>query len=275
VIYALNLFTQGINPWVDFSNIPALREFWEEHTGLIVPEQHPYAGDNFSKQRSGTHQDTHEKYVEYQKKHGEKVHAHPYLGIDLPDIGRGDEKVVEVTSQSGWRGQRSVLNNQCGIYPPEEMKSEIYPLIQTWCEGSGRVCTAETMMEIFHQEFVNREGLFELVDCDTLGNSKETSVVLTVRVNGNETTVKGTGVGSIDAAVNALRKLGQDVTCSKFSEKSLGSDSKASAMSFIQLTRGEISRFGVGEDSSSELSNVRALISAVNRLIVAEKEATM
>ncbi len=272
VIYALNLFTQGINPWVDFSNIPALREFWEGHTGLIVPEQHPYAGDNFSKQRSGTHQDTHEKYLDYMQKHEVKVHAHPYLGIDLVDIGRGDEKVVEVTSQSGWRGQRSVLNNQCGIYPPEEMKSEIYPLIQGWCEESGRVCSAETMMEIFHQEFVNKESLFELVECNTFGGSKETSVVLTVRVKGNELTVKGTGVGSIDAAVNALGKLGQDVTCSKFKEESLGQDSKASAMSFIQLTRGEVSRYGVGYDSSSELSNVRALISALNRIIAAEKE---
>ena len=274
VIYALNLFTQGINPWVDFSNIPALREFWEEHTGLIVPEQHPYAGDNFSKQRSGTHQDTHEKYVDYQNRHGVKDHAHPYLLIDLADIGRGDEKVVEITSQSGWRGQRSVLNNQCGIHPPEEMKSEIYSLIQTWCEESGRVCSADTMTEIFHREFVNKEGLFELVDCDTFGSSKETSVVLTVRVSGNETTVKGTGVGSIDAAVAALRKLGQDVTCSKFLEKSLGKDSKASAMSFIQLTREGVTRFGVGNDTSSELSNVRALISAVNRLIIAEKDAT-
>ncbi len=273
VVYALNLFTQGINPWVDFSDIPALREFWEECTGLIVPEQHPYAGDNFSKQRSGTHQDTHEKYVDYVRKNREKIHAHPYLGIDLVDIGRGDEKVVEVTSQSGWRGQRSVLNNQCGVHPPEEMKGEIYPLIQTWCEESGRVCAAETMMELFHQEFVNREGFLEFVECMTHGNSKETTVVLTVRVNGKEITVKENGVGSIDAAVNALCKLGQDVTCSKFSEESLGSDSKASAMSYIQLTRGDISRFGVGHDSSSELSNVRALISAVNRLIIAEEEA--
>jgi len=273
IIYALNLFTQGINPWVDFSNIPALREFWEQHTGLIVPEQHPYAGDNFSKQRSGTHQDTHEKYVDYVRKNGVRIHAHPYLGIDLADIGRGDEKVVEVTSQSGWRGQRSVLNNQCGVHPPEEMKGEIYPLIQTWCEESGRVCSAETMMELFHQEFVNREGLLEFVDCVTHGNSKETSVVLTVRVNGNEITVTDSGVGPIDACVNALRKLGQDVTCSKFSEESMGEDSKASAMSYIQLTRGELSRFGVGCDSNSELSNIRALVSAVNRLIVAEDEA--
>jgi 2-isopropylmalate synthase len=107
----------------------------------------------------------------------------------------------------------------------------------------------------------------------TRGNSKETTVVLTVRVNRNEITVTDKGVGSIDAAVNALRKLGQDVTCSKFSEESLGNDSKASAMSYIQLTRGDSSRFGVGQDSSSELSNVRALISAVNRLIIAEEEA--
>lgn len=273
VIYALNLFTQGINPWVDFRNIPALREFWEQHTGLIVPEQHPYAGDNFSKQRSGTHQDTHEKYVDYVRKNGVRIHAHPYLGIDLADIGRGDEKVVEVTSQSGWRGQRSVLNNQCGVYPPEEMKGEIYPLIQNWCEESGRVCSAETMMELFQQEFVNRAGVLEFVDCVTHGNSKETSVVLTVRINGNEITVTDSGVGPIDACVNALRKLGQDVTCSRLKEESMGVDSKAFAMSYIQLTRGELARFGVGYDSNSELSNIRAVISAVNRLIVAEEEA--
>jgi 2-isopropylmalate synthase len=273
VVYALNLLTQRINPGVDFSDIPALRDFWEEHTGLIVPEQHPYAGDNFSKQRSGTHQDTHEKYCNYMRQHGVQIHAHPYLGIDLVDIGRSGDKVVEVTSQSGWPGQRSVLNNECGIHPPTEMKGEIYPLIQNWTERVGGICSAETMMDLFQQEFVNKSGCFEFVNCVTHGDLRETSVVLTVRINGKETTVTDTGVGSIDAAVNALGKLGQDVALSKYSKESLGKDSKAPAMSYIQLTRGEISRFGVGQDSSSELSNVRALISAVNRLIAAEEEA--
>jgi hypothetical protein len=153
------------------------------------------------------------------------------------------------------------------------MKGEIYPLIQNWTERVGGICSAETMMDLFQQEFVNKSGCFEFVNCVTHGDLRETSVVLTVRINGKETTVTDTGVGSIDAAVNALGKLGQDVALSKYSKESLGKDSKAPAMSYIQLTRGEISRFGVGQDSSSELSNVRALISAVNRLIAAEEEA--
>lgn len=268
VILALNLYTQGINPGLDFRDIPGVREVYEQCTGCGVPERHSYGGDAASVAYSGTHQLAIRKGLEFRAETGSLEWNVPYLPIDHEDIGKVYTPIV-VNSQSGKNGTAFVLDREYGIRAPKEMEGEVAKVVQSWCERSGNSISPEKIKELFEQEFVHREDWIQLRGFKPEGGdglASGTRVSLDVVIDSDSLRATGTGNGPIDAAVDALGSMGHAVKVRSFTEHSLGSGSGASAIAYMQVAGTNGARWGVGIDTNTELAAIKALMSAVNRL---------
>jgi 2-isopropylmalate synthase len=268
VVLALNLYTQGINPMLDFRDIPQIREVYEQCTGLVVPDRHPYAGDAAPIAYSGTHQIAIRRTLEERKKSGQRLWDVAYLPINYAEIGRSYTPIV-INSQSGKNGTAFVLQDQFGVQVPKEMEAEVGKVVQEWCEHMQCPISPDKIKELFDGEFVNRSGVIHLrgfSHATKEDGAHRCEATLDLTINGREISVEGRGNGPIDAAVDALASIGQPVQVDSFSEHSLNAGSDASAMAYVKVTRDGISCYGAGIDTSSELAAIRALVSAVNRI---------
>jgi 2-isopropylmalate synthase len=262
-IFALNLLTQGVDPMHDFGNMPAIKDVWEECTGLRVPSQHPYAGANAFMQRSGTHQSAH---TAYEARSNREFFEHPYMGIDPVDIGRDVERVVEVTSQSGKKGYAKVLRDECLMPIPERMEVEVYNELQPRCEAVEGVFTAEQLQKSFYDVFVApSEPCIRLKSVETETKHGQTLVRLEAFVGEQACILQGSGNGPIAATTDALRHHGYEIEVSSLTEDALSPGAQADAIAFVSVVSQDKCRFGVGIDASIELAGIRALITAVNR----------
>jgi 2-isopropylmalate synthase len=268
VILALNLYTQGINPALDFSNIPEVREVYEQCTGLVVPARHPYGGDAAPIAYSGTHQIAIRRTLEERRKSGTPLWDVAYLPIDHARIGRSYTPIV-INSQSGKNGTAFVLQDQFGIQIPKAMEGEVGAMVQAWCDRMGTAISPEKIKQLFEGEFVHTPGVVHLRGFSHTAKADgayRCEAILDVTVRGRELSIEGHGNGPIDAAVDALASIGQSIEVGSFSEHSLGSGSSASAMAYVQVTKNGESRWGVGIDTNSELAAIQALVAAVNRI---------
>jgi 2-isopropylmalate synthase len=277
VTLGLNLFSQGIDPQIDFSDVDEVRRTVEYCTGLPVHPRHPYAGDLVYTAFSGSHQDAIKKGLEdlEKKAAAQGVQLHevaweaPYLPIDPHDVGRTYEAVIRVNSQSGKGGMAYIMKADHHLDLPRRLQIEFSRVVQQHTDAEGGEVTSEQMGDIFATEYLRSAEPLELVTCTTVSNGNGYQITAKVRDRGVERTVTGEGNGPLSAFVDGLQLLDYNVRVLDYQEHALssGGDAKAAAYVEAEIVGDEGSQvyWGVGIDSSLVTASLRAVCSAVNR----------
>jgi len=267
VTVAMNLYMQGINPRLDFSDLNAVREVYERCTGMTVPPRQPYAGELVFTAFSGSHQDAIKKGLAEWEKGGRSHWDVPYLTIDPSDIGREYREVIRVNSQSGKGGVAYLLESEFGIELPKDMQREFGPIANDLVDALGREVKGEELKAMFWKEYVERTTPWSLIHFHADGVDGVFRCRASLRKAGAELKLTGAGNGPIAAFVNALQNGGApkfEVT--NYREHALGAGEGASAISYIQikLADGKV-RWGAAVDTNIELASIKAVLSALNR----------
>jgi 2-isopropylmalate synthase len=274
ITLALNLYTQGIDPGLDFSHINQVREVYERCTRMTVHDRHPYAGDLVFTAFSGSHQDAINKGMAAQDVTLGALWQVPYLPIDPQDIGRTYKAIIRINSQSGKGGVAYVLENEFGIQMPKAMQVEFGKVINDLADRQGAELSAQQIRAAFNQTYLQPNRPFELEKFSTIRttNSDNPSAVActaTVAVDGALHPLRGEGNGPINAFVNALKEeLISDFSIVSYAEHSLGEGSRAEAIAYIQIrTPNGATYFGAATDTNIELASIKAVLCALNRAV--------
>ncbi|MFJ3045460.1 2-isopropylmalate synthase [Herbaspirillum chlorophenolicum] len=272
VTLALNLYTQGVNPGLDFSDIDVVRQVVEECNQIPVHPRHPYVGDLVFTAFSGSHQDAIKKG--FAKQQPDAIWEVPYLPIDPADLGRSYDAVIRVNSQSGKGGMAYLLEQEYGLALPRRLQIEFSRAIQREADATGKEINASDIYNIFTREYLERtEPYVYRAHRMTEDSSKAESINIEVDIvrNGQSATVRGSGNGPIDAFVHAL---GLDIKLMDFHEHAIGAGADAKAASYIELRLNEApTGFGVGIDANIVTASFKAVISAINRQIAIGESA--
>ncbi|MCX8087325.1 MAG: 2-isopropylmalate synthase [Rhodocyclaceae bacterium] len=276
VTLAMNLYTQGIAPGLDFSDINAVARTYEACTQLPIHPRHPYVGDLVFTAFSGSHQDAIKKGFAAQRP--DSFWAVPYLPVDPADLGRSYDSVIRVNSQSGKGGIAWLLETGYGIVLPRRLQIEFSSVVQreTDASGGGEMTAAE-LYDLFRRTYLDSERPLRYVEHHLYEHGKAQGIRLVVEVEGVMHLLTGEGNGPVDAALHALRGLGLDLQVRSFEERALapsGEAAEAAACAFVELSRhGGGERFGVGIDTNIVTASVKAIVSGVNRLGIAAARA--
>ena len=272
VTLGLNMFTQGINPELDFSDINNLIETAEFCNQLPVHQRHPYAGLLVHTAFSGSHQDAIRKGMEAISKSNEPHWEVPYLPIDPSDIGRTYEAIIRVNSQSGKAGSAWLLEQEHNINIPRGAQIQFSEAVQNIADKTGKEITPDMIWDIFEQEFLEK-GKFSLIKFKSKKISKDDNaefVEATIDHNGDKIKISSTGNGPISAFVNAIRDTFKlNFMLNDFGQNTRSSGSTAEAAAYIEIKvpdENGRSVFGVGIDTSITLAPIKAVISAINRI---------
>ncbi|MBZ5733397.1 2-isopropylmalate synthase [Nocardioides sp. TRM66260-LWL] len=276
VTLGLNLFTQGIDPQIDFSDIDEVRRTVEYCNQLPVAERHPYGGDLVYTAFSGSHQDAIKKGFEALERDaanaGVPVDQHrwevPYLPIDPKDVGRSYEAVIRVNSQSGKGGVAYVLKAEHKLDLPRRAQIEFSRVIQQHTDAEGGEVTPEQIWEIFRAEYLDREAPLRLDSVHTSAAAGEKdALTVGLHVDGEPRTLESTGNGPIAAFVNALNTLEHDldVRVLDYAEHALSAGGDAYAAAYVECSIGDRVLWGVGIDANIVTASLKAVVSAVNR----------
>ena len=273
VTVALNMYSQGLHPGLDFSNLDRIRETYERTTGMTVHERHPYGGDLVFTAFSGSHQDAIKKGMDRREKEGDSDDTPwqvPYLSIDPRDLGRSYEAIIRINSQSGKGGVAYVLSREFGLELPKPMHPEVGFLVNDKADSESRELAADEIYETFKAEFLQKNSPLKLVGYQTNkieGTSEEISCHATIEMEGESKSIEGQGNGPINAFVHALENEGvKDFKLTDYRQHSIGKGSATESAAFVQLqTKSGRTAYGCGIDSSIEKSGLLALISAFNR----------
>lgn len=273
VTVALNMFTQGVDPMLDFSHIDHVREIYERCTKMHVPERWPYAGKLAFTAFSGSHQDAINKGHEYMRESKTPYWEIPYLPIDPADVGREYEPIIRINSQSGKGGAAFIMDHNYGYHMPKAMHPEFGAVVQTECDRTGRELTANEVYELFHREFLNisepyalsRAKFYEEAIAGSAANVTHFSGVLSVRSQFVQ--LESRGNGPIDAFFNALGQAGiEGYSFISYSEHAISMGSDSQAVAYIELrVPGGRRIFGVGTEHNINFASVKGILSAINR----------
>jgi 2-isopropylmalate synthase len=265
---AMNMFSQGIDPRLDISDIDALRRVAEHCNRLPVEPRHPYVGDLVYTSFSGSHQDAIKKGMEALPSDYSTWEV-PYLPIDPKHVGRSYEAVIRVNSQSGKGGVAYIMKNEHGMDLPRRLQIEFSRCIKVITEGSGTEITPEEMWDAFAAEYLPQGPRTRLVSYETSSSSDGVTVraQLATATGGLPQTISGQGNGPISALVHALRRdLGIEVDVLDYAEHALGAGEEATAVAYVEVrSHGEV-RWGVGMDPNITTASMRAVLSALERL---------
>lgn len=277
VTLGMNLFSQGIDPKIDFSDIDEIRRTVEYCTGLPVHPRHPYAGDLVYTAFSGSHQDAIKKGLEalQQKAAAEDKTVHeiaweaPYLPIDPYDVGRTYEAVIRVNSQSGKGGMAYVMKSEYHLDLPRRLQMEFSRVVQIHTDTEGGEVAPEQLWSIFDTEYLTPVTPLAAIKVTNLSNGDGYSIRALVEHDGVQREVTGEGNGPVSAFVDAIATIGYNVRVLDYSEHALsaGGDSLAAAYVEAEVTIGEDDHvvWGVGLDASIVNASLKAVASAVNR----------
>ncbi|MCA9580560.1 MAG: 2-isopropylmalate synthase, partial [Myxococcales bacterium] len=272
VTLALNLFTQGVDPKLDISDIDGLRRTAEYCNRLPVHERHPYVGDLVYTAFSGSHQDAIKKGMDaIGPKDSYETWEVPYLPIDPAHLGRSYEALIRVNSQSGKGGVAYVMRAEHGLDLPRRLQIEFSKTIQTIAEDTGTEITPKEMWTSFSREYLeapeNRTRFIELKTADAITSGDKARVTAELVVDGDPRIVRGTGSGPIAAFMGALREhLGIDLEVVDYVEHAVAAGTDATAAAYVEMKspEGQV-RWGVGLDPNILHASLHAVLSAVNR----------
>jgi 2-isopropylmalate synthase len=269
ITVAMNLYMHGIDPQLDFSDLNALREVYERCTGMTVPARHPYGGELVFTAFSGSHQDAIKKgLAEWAT--GKQTHWDvPYLTIDPSDIGREYREVIRVNSQSGKGGVAYLLESEFGIELPKDMQREFGPIANDLVDALGREVRAAELKDMFWQEYVERTTPWALKHFHADGTSGVFRCRASVLRDGKELALAGEGNGPIAAFVHALNQAGAPkFEVAYYKEHALSAGEGASAIAYIQIKLADgKTRWGAAVDTNIELASIKAVLSALNRVL--------
>jgi len=267
VTVALNLYTQGIHPNLDFSDINGVREMYERVTKLEVPPRQPYAGELVFTAFSGSHQDAIKKSWEKQKP--DAPWDVLYIPVDPADIGRSYKAIIRINSQSGKGGVAYVLENEFGFQLPKLMHKEIGKIINDLADAKGTELTPEEIHAAFQREYIERTQPVTLEHFKTTERDSAVTCEATLKIAGQTHRLTARGNGPIDAFVRAISSAGvPKFELLSYAEHSLGKGAEARAVSYIQIKNERSNTyFGAGIDTNIELASIKAVVSALNRAL--------
>lgn len=274
VTVGLNMFTQGVDPCLDFSDLPKYKEIYERCTNMKIHERTPYIGELVFTAFSGSHQDAINKGMEYMRESGTNYWEVPYLPIDPADVGRQYEPIIRINSQSGKGGAAFVMAHNYGYKLPKAMHPEFSSLVQNQCEKLGRELVSSELYSIFEEAYINTPRKYEIVGrpaiTETGDDGNQIKLTGILRTNGDCSTdveISGEGNGPIDAFFRALNSVGiKDYKFIDYSQHAISQGSDSKAVSYIQLQKPDgNSIFGVGISSNIYRSSIFGVLNAINR----------
>lgn len=272
VTVGLNMFTQGIDPKLDFSHLPKLKEIYERCTNMKIDPRQPYIGELVFTAFSGSHQDAINKGTQYMKEHNSEYWEIPYLPIDPADVGREYEPIIRINSQSGKGGAAFVMNHSFGYDLPKKMHPEFSSLVQAECEKLGRELVPKELFKVFEDNYINHKKKYNIIEHKVYEESNNGKDYVHFRgklkIDGSDiVTLSGTGNGPVDAFFNALKPLGIDkYKFISYSQHAISAGSDSKAVSYIELQKPDgKSIFGVGIDSNVNYASVLGVLNAINR----------
>ena len=269
VTLALNLFSQGVDPGLDFSDIEGVKRVAEHANRMPVHPRHPYVGDLVYTAFSGSHQDAIKKGMAALPQDYEYWEV-PYLPIDPKHTGRTYEAIIRVNSQSGKGGVAYLMSTEHGLDLPRRLQVEFAKAVQTVTEASGTEIKPAELWEVFEKTYLPQDAELRLlgseVATERATDAHTTKVTSQLLVDGEHRTVTGAGNGPIDALVNALDTVGRSMSVLDYHQHALTAGSGASSVAYVEAqSAGEVA-WGVGMDSSILDASLQAVVSAANRL---------
>ena len=280
VTLALNLYTQGVDPGLDFSDMDAVIQTVEHCNALPVHPRHPYAGELVFTAFSGSHQDAIKKGFAAQARRNDHIWNVPYLPIDPADLGRSYEAVIRVNSQSGKGGFAWVLEQDKGLKLPKRMQADFSPHVQAYADEVGRELTAADIWDVFRSVYAPEggNGPFALIDYEE-GRSapgKERRFTGRIRLNGEERRISGRGNGFLSSVLDALREdCGLALDIADYHEHAIGQGGDAQAAAYVECrTADGRAIFGVATDPDVATASLKALLGAANRAGAAVRAAS-
>ncbi|MBB1633584.1 2-isopropylmalate synthase [Cupriavidus sp. UME77] len=273
VTLALNLYTQGVDPGLDFSDIDEVRQCVEDCNQLPVHPRHPYVGDLVFTAFSGSHQDAIRKGFAQQQ--ADAIWEVPYLPIDPADLGRSYDAVIRVNSQSGKGGMAYLLEQVHGIYMPRRLQIEFSRAVQSMTDESGLEASADDLYGLFKREYLEHEAPLRYVGHQMVsGNNGQVEIEVTLLRDGEALRARGRGNGPIDAFVSGLKgALDMPVRVMDYHEHALSSGANAAAACYVEVRVGDSATgFGAGIDASIITASLKAVVSGVNRHLLAASQ---
>ncbi len=267
VTLALNMYAQGIDPRLNFSNMPEITELYERTTRMRVYERQPYAGKLVFAAFSGSHQDAIAKGMKWREENNCETWTVPYLPIDPADVGREYETdVIRINSQSGKGGIGYLLENNFGYVLPAKMREDVGYAVKLVSDRSHAELSPEEVLAVFTETYVNINNHIKLLDYHFV-RTPEISVTLSVKIDGVTKELSATGNGRLDAVSNAVKKqLNVQFSDLTYEEHALTAGSSAQAITYVSITLQDGRKvWGAGVDDDIIASSINALFSAVNR----------
>ncbi|MDR1530778.1 MAG: 2-isopropylmalate synthase [Clostridiales bacterium] len=266
---AMNLYSQGVDIKLDFSELDELMEMYEKSTGMNVHPRHPYAGALVYTAFSGSHQDAINKGLNRLKSHPDRWEV-PYLPIDPMDVGRSYDPIIRINSQSGKGGVAYILERHYGLQIPKKMRQHFGEVVTGVSDAQSKELLPDELYTLFRKEYVNIEKPLQLLSYTELPDD-ETMVEAKILLNGSERVIRGVGNGFISAFCNAVMPETLEFEIKYYSEHSLEYGSKSRAITYMEISVDGTLVYGAGISSSISTSSLRAIVSAVNKALAAKE----
>ncbi|MFH1796087.1 MAG: 2-isopropylmalate synthase [Pseudomonadota bacterium] len=276
VTLALNMYTQGLDPELDCTDINRMKDVFEYSNQMKIPERHPYVGELVYTAFSGSHQDAINKGMKALKKANTEMWEVPYLPIDPKDVGRTYEAIIRINSQSGKGGIAYVLQADYGLNLPRNLQVEFSQHIQSITDAEGKEVPVKRIYDSFIERYIDQpKARLKFVDHQTFSdpeNRQRRKIEATILDKGKEVTITGSGTGPIDGFVDALsRHIGVDMSVLDYSEHSMQRGSNAAAISYVEMEHPGGRLFGAGINTNIVAASLEAVVSAANRILDARK----
>ncbi len=267
VTLALNMYTHGVDPKLDFSHLRDVRDLYERFTKLDVPLRQPYGGDLVFTAFSGSHQDAINKGLKDRVAHPDWPWEVPYLSIDPHDIGRNYRAIIRINSQSGKGGVAYVMEQEFGYVLPKAMHRDFGRIINRVADERGEELPPADILDVFRKEYLDREQPLKLVSFLEIPKEKGIECVAKIERDGVAQEISGSGNGPVAAFVHALLSCGvEPFEVVSYSEHSLGTGAEAKAVAYFEIKSGAgLPTFGAATDTNIEIASLKAVLSALNR----------
>ena len=273
LVIAMNMYSHGVDPELDFSNINKIRDIYEQCTKMKVHERHPYAGELVFTAFSGSHQDAIKKGFDYMAESGTQYWEVPYLPIDPADVGRQYEPIIRINSQSGKGGAAFIMQQMFGYNMPKAMHPEFGRVVKAACDAAGRELQPKEILELFENEYLKVRAPYTLKRYKLYEENATDGSEVAVHFEGvisngeKESAISGVGNGPIDAFFTALSAVGiTGYHFVSYHEHALSTGADSKALSYIELkTPDDQTVFGVGLDGNISLSSIKGILCAINR----------